>query len=288
MTASPCCWRLVLARRVDDLGLFGRQRRFAHGEILSWGFSGRRRAAGRASRRTSASRAGRSSWNGPVSAGSWKLTGSWAARATSPRRPAIGGGNVGSEPALVDGLLAADDPRHVAGSARCRRRAARRRRRWPRATTGSAPHPTAGRPSPGGRGSGSMMRVADVDLAVVGGHQRAPPRAAAGRGRRRRAGRRRAARRRRSRRTRARGRSCRCRRSRRRRSARRRRSSRPTSTGMADGGPPADRAGSPQVGLGERGALQLGRRHHRHLVAEEGGEGLDVAGREGSPAVTGR
>ena len=39
------------------------------------------------------------------------------------------------------------------------------------------------------------------------------------------------------------------------------------------------------MALGERRALQLGRRDHRHLVAEEGGERLHVARRMRPPAV---
>ena len=46
------------------------------------------------------------------------------------------------------------------------------------------------------------------------------------------------------------------------------------------GGPPADRHRPAQVGTAERRRLQLGRADHRHGLAEEGREGLDVGGRD--------
>ena len=114
-----------------------------------------------------------------------------------------------------------------------------------------------------------------------------PRRAAGSRARRRRAGRRSAARRRRSRRSRARGPSCRCRRSRRRRTARRRaaagrpRPRSPTWPASPTGREPRRWASVKAVPCSSVG------RHHRDVVAEEGGEGLDVAGREGPTAVAG-
>ena len=119
----------------------------------------------------------------PVSAGSRKATGAWATSATSPSRRATSAGQRPAEPPVVDHLLAGPDPRLVAVGLGRRRPRRRRAPRAARAATGTGPRPRTARPCRTAPGPGRRVGVAHLDLAVVGGDRRAPPRRAARRAR---------------------------------------------------------------------------------------------------------